>query len=155
MQAEIVRGPRFLQLPELRLVGNGAELLTPLIYLDGRGRRFEVPAGFRTDFESVPLIIPGLIRWVLGDPWHTAHAGVLHDWLYWSGVIPRRDADAVFREALIALDELEEKLEPPGRIARALEWLGFDRGELAARLKWIGVRAGGWLPWRRHRARSI
>lgn len=71
------------------------ELLRPLRYQSARlGRVFEVPAGFRTDFASIPLPALSLIG-TLGD-----RAATLHDWLVRTGEIPRQTADRVFLEAL-------------------------------------------------------
>jgi hypothetical protein len=58
---------------------------------------YAVPAGFVTDFASVPgfakAFVPEFGRW--------AEAAVVHDWLYAIGADgQRREADRVFREAL-------------------------------------------------------
>ena len=58
-------------------------------------RVITVPAGFTTDLCSTPrfgwfLIPPTLGRW----------AGVVHDYLYRSGELPRNVSDAIFRHAL-------------------------------------------------------
>ena len=83
-----------------------------------------VPAGFITDFASVPRIPLAFL--VTGD---TAHeAAVVHDWLYVSGIYDRATADAIFREAMKAMGEPAIK-----------NWL-----------MWAGVRLGGWIPWSRH-----
>ncbi|WP_434456496.1 DUF1353 domain-containing protein [Stutzerimonas urumqiensis] len=71
-------------------------LLAPFSYLDPDHGLIEVPAGFTTDFASVP-------RWpltfaLLGQYGHAA--AVLHDWLYSSGNLSREAADRVFLNAL-------------------------------------------------------
>ena len=80
-----------------------------------------VPAGFRTDFASVP----GLFRGALDTDNAVSPAALVHDWLYTCQLLPRDQADEVFRVALIA-----------NRVPR---W--------KARVYWLGVRAGGWVQW--------
>lgn len=77
----------------------------------------EVPAGFTTDFASVP-------RWpltfaLLGQ--YGNAAAVLHDWLYSSGQLSREAADRVFLNAL--------------RSSGIARWRAY--------LMWAGVRIGG------------
>jgi hypothetical protein len=81
------------------------------------GQTFTVPAGFVTDFASVPRL--PLAYLLTGD---TAHApAVVHDWLYVTRKVDRKTADAVFLEAM------EETGVPWWR----------------RRLMWIAVRALG------------
>jgi len=92
-------------------------LLAPFSYLAPGHDLITVPAGFETDFASVP-------RWpltfvLLGSYGHAA--AVIHDWLYASGELSRADADRVFHEALRS-----------SGIARWRAWL-----------MWGGVRIGG------------
>lgn len=106
-------------------------LLEPLAYT-GAVDQFEVPAGYITDFASVPRIavwlIPTYGRW-------TAPA-ILHDFLL-TDCLPGRvssvDADGLFRRAL------REAGVPP--VKRALMWTGVRWGALFNR-----SRRGGW--WR-------
>lgn len=68
-------------------------------YLHDDGRSFVVPAGFRTDFASVPRFF-----WRVFPPaGRYAPAAVLHDMLYRTGLVSRRDADAIFYTAMKAL----------------------------------------------------
>ena len=92
-------------------------LLALFSYLDPDHGLVEVPAGFETDFASVP-------RWpltfaLLGSYGHAA--AVIHDWLYTTGQLSRADADRVFLNALRS-----------SGIARWRAWL-----------MWAGVRIGG------------
>ena len=95
-----------------------AELLTPFAYDVGRlgsGDRIVVPAGFVTDFASVPWWARGLFA-----PFdRAAKAAVLHDWL-WSRGSPRHAA--VFAEALAVL--------------RVPAW---KRAVMAAAVRWRGL----------------
>ena len=64
--------------------------------------------------------------------WRVLRAAILHDQLYCSlgldGQLSRADCDAVFRRALLAAGVPAYK----------------------AWLYWLGVRAGGWVGWRRY-----
>ena len=107
------------------------EVLEPLVYRGSRDT-FVVPAGFRTDFATVPRVavwlIPRFGRYTL--------AAVLHDWLVTvgllAGVVSSRDADGLFRRVLAELGV------PPVR--RWLMWCGVRWGALANPLR----RPGWW-----------
>lgn len=92
-------------------------LLASFSYLDPDHGMIEVPAGFETDFASVPRL--PLTFALLGQYGHAA--AVLHDWLYRAGTLNRADADRVFLNALRS-----------SGIARWRSWL-----------MWAGVRIGG------------
>ncbi|WP_280236193.1 DUF1353 domain-containing protein [Nocardia cyriacigeorgica] len=70
-------------------------VVQPLEYR-GATERFVVPAGFRTDFASVPRPVVWLI------PRYGAYtkAAILHDYLLDSGVVSVADADGIFRRTL-------------------------------------------------------
>ena len=74
-------------------------LLSPLVFdsalLD---LRIIVPAGFVTDFASVPRA--PLTYWLFGGVGD--EAAVVHDFLYEKGMMPRELADEVYGEALTA-----------------------------------------------------
>ena len=119
------RAPAFLgRLRVIQLPGGaGWALQQPLVYrsaLPGVGE-IVVPAGFVTDFASVP-------RWPLtfllaGD---TAHApAVVHDFLYGTRRVRRATADLVFLEAMVLT--------------------GVPRWRRAA--MWVAVRIFGWWRW--------
>jgi Protein of unknown function (DUF1353) len=108
------------------------EVVEPQVYHGARDT-FVVPAGFRTDFASVPRVVVWLIprfgRYTL--------AAVLHDWLVTAGiaggVVSPRDADGLFRRVLRELGV------PPLR--RWLMWCGVRWSALVN-----PVRRAGW--WR-------
>lgn len=84
-----------------------------------------VPAGFETDFASVPRL--PLAYLLAGD---TAHeAAVIHDYLYRTNGISRSEIDALFYTVIL------ETGEPLWR----------------AWLMWCGVRVGAWRTWNRYR----
>ncbi len=55
-----------------------------------------VPVGFITDGASVPKV--GIIRRLIGDPWSGkyARAAVIHDYGYFSQIMPRIVVDKIF-----------------------------------------------------------
>jgi hypothetical protein len=107
------------------------EVVEPQVYRGARDT-FVVPAGFRTDFASVPRVVVWLIprfgRYTL--------AAVLHDWLVTEGIrrgaVSARDADGVFRRALRELGVMP--------LRRWLMWCGVRWGALVNPLR----RAGWW-----------
>ncbi|MGS2810132.1 DUF1353 domain-containing protein [Nocardia sp. MW-W600-9] len=70
-------------------------LVEPLTY-QGAVQTFTVPAGFRTDFASVPRALVWLI------PRYGAYtrAAILHDYLCRTEMVGRADADGIFRRCL-------------------------------------------------------
>jgi hypothetical protein len=103
-----------------RVDANTWSLVDDLVYL-GRRERFVVPAGFRTDFATVPRVVTWLI------PRFGAYtlAAILHDWLVTQGpaVVPSREADGIFRRVM------RESGVPVLR--RWLMWAGVRWGALA------------------------
>lgn len=93
-------------------------LLAPLVYYsDHLKRSLAVPAGFLTDFASVPRL--PFVYWLLGGK--ATKAAVVHDFLYrkQSGV-SRADADSVFVEAMEATGQSAWR--------RSLMWAGLRAG---------------------------
>jgi hypothetical protein len=108
--------------------GRRLRLTHPLTFIDGE-IVLAVPAGFVTDFNSVPRPL-----WVWFPPWEFPHAGVVHDWLYqFPGEWSRLTCDLMHRRIL----EIEG--------CRASKRL----------LAFYGIRAGGWAPWNRYRQGEI
>lgn len=109
---------------------------TPLVleFIDGRDwrlvhaftydhGRFVVPAGFLTDFASVPRFF-----WRLFPPTgRYGKAAVLHDMLYRTGAVPRREADAIFFDAMRSLG-----------VFLPTRWL-----------MWLAVRLFGWTAYKK------
>ncbi|MFQ5742002.1 MAG: DUF1353 domain-containing protein [Acidobacteriota bacterium] len=91
-------------------------------------RRYDIPKNFGTDFSSVP----GLFR-SLASKVDSIEGSTVHDHAYRFKVLPRRTADALFREIMIAAGK---------------SW--FKRN-----LMWLGVRAGGWWTYREGRPRRV
>ncbi len=89
-----------LNTPRLQLFqGDGTNfvLTDPLLYrVQKTGRTITVPAGFVTDFASVPWYARSVIS-VLGR--HSI-AAIVHDYLYWDQRCTRDQADALLAEAM-------------------------------------------------------
>ncbi len=100
-------------------------LLTPLIYRSADKALYAVPAGFPTDFASVPR---GLWN-ILPKHGRQDKPAVLHDFLYAKNGVTRAQADALFLEAMEAADV----------------------GWFARHVMYAGVRVGGWKPWNTYR----
>jgi hypothetical protein len=114
-----------------RVDANTWALVDELVY-QGSWERFVVPAGFRTDFASVPRVVTWLV------PRFGAYtlAAILHDWLcsegIRSGTVTSRDADGIFRRVM------RESGVPVLR--RWLMWAGVRWGALTDER-----RRPGWL----------
>ncbi|MEV1295209.1 DUF1353 domain-containing protein [Pseudonocardia sp. NPDC049635] len=102
----------------------------PLEY-DGRWQHFTVPAGFGTDFATIPQVL----RWFIDRTGAHTRAAILHDWLVTdgieTGVVTHRDADGIFRRVL------RETGTP--FVRRWIMWCGVRYGSL-----WGGRRDGWW-----------
>ena len=70
-------------------------LVEPLVY---RGNRetFTAPSGFETDFASVPRALV----WLIPRYGRYTKAAILHDYLWRTGVVPRVDANGLFRRVM-------------------------------------------------------
>ncbi|MEV0436426.1 DUF1353 domain-containing protein [Nocardia sp. NPDC050413] len=104
-------------------------LTQPLTYR-GAVETFTVPAGFRTDFASVPRALVWLI------PRYGAYtrAAILHDYLCRTGEVGPADADGLFRRSL-----REAGVSVPRR------WMMWAAVRFGSRLR--GATAGDVLGW--------
>lgn len=103
------------------------QLVEPLAYA-GQQDTFEVPAGFITDFASVPQPV----MWLAPSYGKYTAAAVLHDYLVRGRVVPSRDADGLFRRVL--------REQGVSFIHRWLMWAGVRWGAL-----FNSARRPGWL----------
>lgn len=75
------------------------ELVAPLSY-QGRVDHWTIPAGYRTDFATVPWFV----QWFIPRTGTWTLAATLHDWLITDGIpaglITSRNTDGVFRRVL-------------------------------------------------------
>ena len=132
-------GDRFSGLARLEngIDGRHDTLLEPLAYTTRDSAwTIVIPAGFVTDYASIPRPL-----WVAIPPrGRYNRPAIVHDFLYQTAPIDPRTthrctwttADAVLREACENV------------CTRATQrWV-----------IWLGLRAGGWVTWRRYRARE-
>jgi hypothetical protein len=84
---------------------------------EGSGSMIRVPAGFETDFASVPRFF-----WRILPPWgRYGKAAVVHDYLYGSHACTRERADEIFLEAMTVLGVPAWKRNV---MYRAVRWFG-------------------------------
>lgn len=69
-------------------------------FADGGCHEFAIPAGFETNGASIPFILRSIINAL-----EVLFAACGHDQIYTSHEYSRRNADAIFRAAIIHLDE--------------------------------------------------
>jgi len=79
--------------------GRGKIVLQPFAFFDEKHGLIEIPAGFVTDGASIPRF-----GWsIIGvSPFSSTviYSAVIHDWLYATNKISRREADKVFLRAM-------------------------------------------------------
>lgn len=103
--------------------GRRFALAAPFVFVDGEVK-VEVPAGFVTDFNSVPR---GL--WNFFPPWEYPEAGVIHDFLYRFNGMSRACADVIHLRIL--------------ELKGASWWKRYTA--------YAGIRVGGGAAWDRYR----
>lgn len=115
--------------PSVRPSGNNRAfiLLEPLVYeIGSSGRSITVPAGFVTDYASIPEAL-----WSIYSPHDQySRAAIVHDYLYWSQLCTREQADNLF---MIAMKESDVPAAVRGKV-------------------YAGVAAGGDASWQDNRS---
>lgn len=99
-----MKQPCFLDFLKVELINSSWSkrtwrLLSPFRYrtcIFGEPHTFEVPQGFKTDFASVPRF-PGA-WWIAGAT--AQRPAVVHDYLYRTQLVSRKEADQIFLEAM-------------------------------------------------------
>jgi hypothetical protein len=91
----------------------------------GSSLTLTVPAGFVTDFASVPRALTGWFP--PSGPW--AKAAVVHDYLYASGLISRAISDLIFLEAMEVLEVPCWRRAAMYAAVRLLGWRRFGESE--------------------------
>lgn len=102
----------------------------PFSFIDSKGIRHGVPAGFISDGASIPRVL-----WpVVGHPRDTdiGQAAALHDLQYRYATVSRKRADEI--------------------ICEGMECLGASWAKRKA--VYAGLRMGGWVAWKRYRKYS-
>ena len=80
-------------------------VLSPLTYTTNDNIKITAPKGFNTNFASTPRIF-----WSLVPPWGKyGKAVILHDYLYYSGLYSKKNADLIFLEAMETLNVVKWK----------------------------------------------
>ncbi len=98
-------------------------ILREYVYeIEDSGQAIRIPAGFVTDFASIPQAL-----WSLGfsPNGRYSRAALIHDFLYWSQSCTREQADNLF---LLAMRN-------------------SNVSSVDQRVVYLGVRAGGAVPW--------
>jgi hypothetical protein len=116
---------------EVRARARVFELTAPLTYTGARDT-IEVPAGFVTDFASVPRAC----SWLIPTYGTYTPAAVVHDWLCeqvhaGAATVSRRDADGIFRRSLRELG-----------VSWPRRWLMWAAVRVGSRMS--GAPAGEW-----------
>lgn len=107
--------------------GKGEWTLVRQLRYAGREQQFAVPPNFKTDGASVPRVM-----WHLLPPFgRYLKAAVIHDYLYVTRPVSRKDADGIFRRIM-----REAGVSKPKRY-----------------IMWAAVRVFGWVYWKDGRAR--
>lgn len=124
--------------------GRRLTLDTSFVYDDKeKGILVVVPAGFQTDFNSVPRPL-----WGYFPPWQYPEAGVVHDWLYkypdrYS--LPKLKAPPFSPPALS-----RQQVDDIHRRILDLKGCRWTKRQVA----YAALRVGGWKPWNRYREGS-
>jgi hypothetical protein len=87
-----------------------------------------IPAGFDWDGATIPRLFWSII----GGPFHpqVMRASLLHDWLYWTRKIPRKQADKLLRKLLLEDGCTAFKAESMYRAVRMFGGMYFKRTEI-------------------------
>ena len=110
---------------------NTWELVDALCYV-GNVDRFVVPAGFRTDFASVPRVFV----WLIPKYGRYTKAAILHDFLCDEAKVDRfdrDDADGLFRRSMRELGvPFLRRWLMWGAVSLATQWIKLRRGQRVA-----------------------
>ena len=123
-------------------------LVAPFSYdvgCEGSGETISVPAGFRTDFASVPRAL----WWLYNPTGRWGKAAVIHDWLYHNAGLPIVVGRNVYRQprSVIYTRREADRIFLEGMRVLRVRWS-------ARRTMYTAVRLGGRWPWEWHFARN-
>ncbi len=108
------------------------------------GALVTVPTGFQTDLASVPRV-PLVYDWTGGTGDESA---VVHDFLYSSKLCTRREADAVFDEALDTINRARQAARTAAGVPAWRRALATINDAARRRAMWLAVRIGGGAYWK-------
>jgi hypothetical protein len=153
-QPKMATNPTRLQLFQ----GDGTNfmLVNPMFYKIKRtGQMIAVPAGFVTDFASVPWYA----RWRISVLGKHSIAAIVHDYLYWEQRCTREEADAILREAM---DEYGSSWADQTIVYQAVKYgaqSAWDENAADRKKGYIRVLTGGYeniplnIDWETYRQR--
>lgn len=111
-----------------RLPGGKRELLAKIVFsIDAD--MYVIPSGFVTDYSSLPWFVAWTMNWRKVDI-----AGVVHDWFYKEGSLPKREADRIWKAVAMNGDSKHY------RVNAIQGYAGL-----------AGLTIFGWFPWWKHR----
>jgi|CXWL01.1.fsa_nt_gi hypothetical protein len=105
-----------------------------ILWRPNQGQSFksvEVPEGFVTDLASIPQVFWQVLR----PEGRYAYAAVVHDYLYWTQLRPKREADLILK---FALEDSKVNSVEQWAIYQAVDKLGQDAWDENKRLKTSG-----------------
>ena len=89
----------------------------------GQGEYIEVPAGFVTDFATVPRVF-----WFVIPPWgRYGKAAVLHDYLYAQQRSSRKRCDRIFKHAMKILSVPRWKVFLIYNSVKLFGWISYNK----------------------------
>jgi hypothetical protein len=104
--------------------GRSARLIQPYRVGTAAGRIIDVPQGFETDFASVPRLF-----WRIVPPWgRYSPAAVVHDYLYHTSKVSRKEADGIFLELMARLAVPRWKRYVMYWAVRLFGWFAWSAG---------------------------
>ena len=116
---------KFINRPRIEPYGDECWRLVGDFYVEVDGLPYTVPRDFITDGASIPRLL-----WrICGHPMSTKRLpiAVFHDWLYYEAVLlPREEADKIYRAGLMALGFPRWKAELE---YYAIRWFGGSHYE--------------------------
>ena len=107
------------------------ELTAELLFQHDSFPQIIVPLGFRCDFASVPRLPIVFVLW--GDRAH--RAAVVHDYLYRTNPsleLTRKQADIIFRDAMICTGAPWKVYWPMYLAVRAAGWFAWHKNKIDA-----------------------
>lgn len=135
---------RFLDVLNVSPLPDGLQwrLNAPLRYESDCAGLIEVPAGFVTDFASIPRI-----AWAILPPWgRYGAAAIAHDDRYWMQLCDRSVADAVLEEAMTLLGVEQQTVQQVYRAVRLFGQHAWDHNAQLRAQGYTRISSGGDLP---------
>lgn len=144
-------GSRFSGLAKVQDEADGvhATLLEDLVYTTRDGWRIVVPAGFVTDYASIPRAL----GWLIPPRGKYNRPAIVHDWLYQHAPVDSVRMGAADEQS--QANRAESDFRCTQSRADAIMREACENVDNRLTQRWaiyLGLRAGGWVAWRRYRA---